>query len=72
MRKEEKQKKRDRKKKEWMDKHRMIIEDSWSMMKWLVKYIEENKYEWEKRRIEREKNKDLERYTNMNEEENPL
>ena len=68
-RKEEQQKKRDRKKKEWQDKHRMIIEDSWSMMRWLVQYIDENKYEWERRGVRREKSEDLERWTNMDEEE---
>ena len=55
-----------------MNKHKMIlVEDSWGMMRWLTQFIEENKYEWERRR-ERERlpaNEDLERLSNMDEEE---
>ena len=41
-RKEMNLKKRDRKKEERKNKHRMIVEDHWGMLKWLNQYIEEN------------------------------
>ena len=28
----------------------MIVEDHWAMMRWLQQFIDENKYDWEKRR----------------------
>ena len=61
-----------KKQEEWRKKQRMIIvEDTWAMMRWLTQYIEENKYEWERRR-EREKattNKDYEKFSEMEEQE---
>ena len=42
--------KQEMKKEEWKRKHRMIDQDTWGMMTWLTQYIEENKYEWGKRR----------------------
>ena len=70
--KEERMEKMSRKQEEWRNKHKMIlVEDSWGMMRWLTQFIEENKYEWERRR-ERERlpaNEDLERLSNMDEEE---
>ena len=61
-----------KKQEEWRKKQRMIIvEDTWAMMRWLTQYIEENKYEWERRR-EREKatvNKDYEKFNEMEEQE---
>ena len=60
-----------KKREEWRRKHRMIVEDSWGMMRWLTQFIEENKFEWERRR-EREReptNEELEKYTKMEEEE---
>ena len=48
----------------------MIVEDHWSMMRWLAQYIEENKFEWGKRRSReiQKKNKELERLENMDKE----
>ena len=54
-RKEEKLKKKEMKKKEWKERNRMIVDDYWGMFRWLTQYIEENKFEWEKRRITLEK-----------------
>ena len=61
-----------KKQEKWRGKQRMIIvEDAWAMMRWLTQYIEENKYELERRR-EREKimtNKDFEKFLEMGEQE---
>ena len=57
------------KRKEWQDRHKMIVEDSWSMMRWLVQYIDQNKCEWERRRVRKERNEEFERWTNMDETE---
>ena len=61
-----------KKQEKWRGKQRMIIvEDTWAMMRWLTQYIEENKYELERRR-EREKimtNKDFEKFLEMEEQE---
>ena len=46
----------------------MIVEDTWGMMVWLTKYIEQNKHDWERRRQEPPEN-DLEKWTRMDEEE---
>ena len=66
----EKQTAKQRKKQlEWKQKHKMIVEDSWGMMRWLTQYIEENRFEWERRR-ERERetpSEEYERYTKMDE-----
>ena len=35
------------------------LEDHWSMMRWLVKYIEENRYTWERRRQIEEEEREL-------------
>ena len=48
-RKDEQVRRRDLKKKEWKEKHQMIINDHWTMMSWLTKYIEENQLTWERR-----------------------
>ena len=45
--------KRERKKEEWKKKHKMIGQDAWNMMTWLTQFIEENKFEWGKRRERR-------------------
>ena len=60
--------KRDKKKKEWLEKHKMIVDDTWAMLSWLHQYIEENKYQWERRRTREVKNEDLEKWTNMDEQ----
>ena len=61
-----------KKQEKWRGKQRMIIvEDAWAMMRWLTQYIEENKYELERRR-EGEKimtNKDFEKFLEMEEQE---
>ena len=61
-----------KKQEKWRGKQRMIIvEDIWAMMRCLTQYIEENKYELERRR-EREKimtNKDFEKFLEMEEQE---
>ena len=61
-----------KKQEKWRGKQRMIIvEDTWAMMRWLTQYIEENKYELERRR-EGEKimtNKDFEKFLEMEEQE---
>ena len=46
--------KRNRKKEEWSKRNKMIKEDQNEMMRWLVKFIDENKYAWEKRRKSQE------------------
>ena len=49
----------------------MIVEDSWGMLNWLHKYIEENKHVWERRR-ERERiemNLEYDRWKGMDEME---
>ena len=71
MRKEDKLKKRDKKKEEWRQRNKMIVEDSWGMLNWLHQYIAENKHEWERRR-EREKlesNKEYDIWKGMDEME---
>ena len=47
---EQKEQKRERKRK---------LEEHWLMMKWLVKYIEENKYSWERRRLVQEEENEM-------------
>ena len=54
-------KRRDMKKEEWKRRNRMIGQDTWSMMTWLTQFIEENKYDWGKRR-QREKEPMKEEY----------
>ena len=44
------------------------MEDTWGMMVWLTKYIEENKSEWERRRRIPPEN-EYEKWTGMDEEE---
>ena len=61
-----------KKQEEWRNEQRMIIvEDSWAMMRWLTQFIEENKFEWERRREREilEMNEDYERFRDMDEEE---
>ena len=70
-RKEKKVQKSKEKREAWKKKHKMIVEDTWSMMRWITQYIDENKFEWEKRR-EREKEamvEESERWKGMDEEE---
>ena len=70
-RKEVQLKKRNMKKEEWKRRNRMIGLDTWSMMTWLTQYIEENKYEWGRRR-ERKKeprNDEYELWNGMDEQE---
>ena len=66
-RKEEQVRKRNKKQKEWWDKRKMIVEDTWGMMTWLTKYIDENKASWERRRQNkhREDEKDLNKWKEM-------
>ena len=68
---EEKLKRKEMKRKDWIEKHRMIVEDHWGMLNWLHKFIEDNKYEWERRRINEkiESNKEYETWKGMEEEE---
>ena len=47
-RKEKQVQKSKEKRESWKKKHKMIVEDTWSMMRWITQYIEENKYKWEK------------------------
>ena len=35
------------------------LEEHWQMMRWLMKYIEENKYTWEKRRQIQEEEQEM-------------
>ena len=67
-RKEEKLEKRNKKQKDWLSKRKMMVEDTWGMMVWLTKYIEDNKSDWERRRQEPPEN-ELEKWTRLDEEE---
>ena len=69
--KEEQLKKRDRKKKEWKERNKMIVEDTWGMLRWLTQYIEENEYDWSRRKeMEKEESKkEKNRWAGMEDED---
>ena len=70
-RKAEQVKKKDAKKEEWKRKNKMIVEDHWGMLRWLHQYIEENKIDWEKRRMreKEEVDEEYEKWKGMEEED---
>ena len=62
---------RDKKKEEWRNKHKMIVEDHWGMLRWLNQFIEENQVEWQRRKEKerQEVKKEYEMWKGMSEEE---
>ena len=69
--KEEQLERRHRKKKDWKERNRMIVEDTWGMLRWLTQYIEQNEYDWARRKEmeEKEVNEEYKRWAGMSEEE---
>ena len=71
--KEERLKRKEKKQMDWKNSHRMIIEDTWAMIRWLHQFIDENKFEWERRRKveieERSKEGEYERWCSMEDTE---
>ena len=61
--------KRDNKKKQWREKNKMIVEDTWGMLRWLMQYIDENKYDWEKRRETEQRKNEYREWKEMEEGE---
>ena len=53
--KEEQIRKKERNKEEWKKKHKMIVEDHWGRLRWLLHNKEEKMYDWEKRGREKKK-----------------
>ena len=64
-------KRKDTKKEEWKRKNKMIVEDHWGMLRWLHLYKEENKIDWEKRRMreKEEVDEEYEKWKGMEEED---
>ena len=68
-RKKERIRMKEKKQKEWKDSHKMIVEDTWAMIRWLHQFIDENRFEWERRKKLEIKEGELEKWKNMEEEE---
>ena len=47
----------------------MIVEDTWGMLRWLMQYIDENKYDWEKRRETEQRKNEYREWKEMEEGE---
>ena len=62
---------RDRKKKEWKERNKMIVEDTWGMFRWLTQYIDENQHDWIRRKEleEKEMEEEYVRWSGMDENE---